>query len=309
MKNMKQLNLRRQHGLFRGSLIILMLLSVASTALAVKKSDANGSKNKAYSYTGMNGQQHAIRAYFPANHNPSDKAPCFVFFHGGAWTGGHLNQGNLFCEYLSSRGMVAITENYSMHPKEAQKQLPEGESRKRICVMDGKTVIRWVKEHADELGINPERMVVSGASAGGHIGVLSMMDRDFSNPEDPKEINTEVQAFILLCPAFTVLAKDTSSDVNVFKHLDKQFPPTLFIVGETDNWKNASDVLVEKLSAKNEEVDVWMGPSAGHMFFRTEGWRTPTLLRMDAFLTAKGFLEGSTTLESTPDDYQLENIK
>lgn len=175
--------------------------------------------------------------------------------------------------------------------------------------MDGKTVIRWAKKHADELGIDPERMVVSGASAGGHISVLSMMDSEFSNPKDPKEINTEVQAFILLCPAFTILTRDTSPDVNVFKHLDKKFPPILFIVGETDNWKKASDVFVEKLSAKNEDLETWMGPKGGHMFFRTKGWITPTLLRIDAFLTAKGFLEGSTTLESTPEDHQLENIK
>jgi acetyl esterase/lipase len=279
--------------------VVPVALSLCASAGAVKKE---------YSYTGMNGASHNIEVYFPENHKPGVNAPCFVFFHGGGWTNGDLDQGRPICEYLASRGMVALTANYSMLPKDEQKNLPAGESKKRICVMDGKTVVRWVKQHANELGIDPGKIVVSGASAGGHIGVLQMMDEEFNNPADSTEIHTDAQAFVLLCPAFTVPERDQAPDVNVFQWVEKKFPPTLFIVGDTDSWKKASDVLVEKLAEKKNDFEVWMGPGVGHMFFRTAEWITPTLIRIDEFLSANGFLKGKTTLQPAENGRKLERI-
>jgi len=267
-----------------------------------------GAAKKEYSYTGMNGESHRIEAYFPDNHEPGGNAPCFVYFHGGSWVGGDLRAGSVICNYLASRGMVALTANYSMHPKEELDNLPEGESKKRICVMDGKTVIRWAKQHANELGIDPEKVVTGGGSAGGHISVLQMMDEEFNNPADPEAINTEVKAFALFCPAFTVLKKDRCPDVNIFNHLDKKFPPTLFFLGETDNWKKAADALIEKLAEKKSDLEVWKGPEVGHMFFREKEWITSTLITLDEFLVANGFLDGKTPLQPAENDRQPKCI-
>jgi acetyl esterase len=201
-------------------------------------------------------------------------------------------------EYLASRGMVAITANYSMHPKNGKGKmaLPEGESKKRICVMDGKSVIRWVKQHADELGVAANRIVAGGASAGGHIAVLSMLDNEYNNPKDPEGVNTDVKAFLLFCPAFTLLEKDIAPDVNVFDHLDQPIPPALFLVGETDLWKKASDALVEVLFQKGCPVENWMAPGVGHMFFRKEPWLNSSLKKVDEFLVSHGLMEGKSPL-------------
>ena len=72
---------------------------------------------KSYSYGGIDGNEHEILAYFPAGHQSADRRPCYVFFHGGGWKSGDLKQGKSFCEYLASRGIVALTANYSMHAK------------------------------------------------------------------------------------------------------------------------------------------------------------------------------------------------
>ena len=278
------------------AVIVLMAFGLCASGGVVKKE---------YSYAGMDGQSHQIEVCFPENHEPGGKAPCFVFFHGGGWVGGNLNAGRPFCEYLASRGMVALTANYSMHPKNELENLPAGESKKRICVMDGKTVVRWVKKHAQELGIDPEKMVVGGASAGGHISVLQMMDEQFNNPAESPAIKTDAQAFVLLCPAFTVPERDPAPDMSVFQWLKKKFPPTLFIVGETDKWKKASDLLIEKLAEAEADIEVWMGPQDGHMFFRTKDWITPTLIRIDEFLTENGFLEGPPALQPAETDRTL----
>ena len=270
---------------------------------------AAASGKKEYTYTGMNGDRHSIEVYTPKNHSAEAKAPCFIFFHGGGWSNGNLKAGRPICEYLASRGMVALTADYSMHSRADEAKLPQGESRKRICVMDGKTVVRWVKQHADELGVDSNRIAVGGASAGGHISVLQMMDEHYINPSDPKGVDTDVQAFVLLCPAFTILERDRTPDVNVFNHLDKEFPPSLFLMGETDNWKTASVQLIGKLIQKDADVEAWVGPGVGHMFFRTEGWVTPTNIKVDEFLVKHGLLEGQTPLRAGGKDHVLEPLK
>ena len=250
--------------------------------------------SKKVTYIGINGKEQDMQIYFPKNHKKTDKKNCFVFFHGGGWTKGNLTQGNEFCRYLADRGMVAITANYSMHEREKSKNLPNGESKKRICVTDGKTVVRWVKEHHKELGIDPNNIVAGGVSAGGHISVMQMMDTKFNNPKDNAEIETDVKALVLICPAFTTLNRDRTPEVNVFNHLDKTFPPMLFIVGETDKWKKASDVLVEKLKEKkNVDLELWVGLESPHMFYRKKEWMDSTILTIDNFLTKRGFLEGA----------------
>jgi acetyl esterase/lipase len=113
--------------------------------------------------------------------------------------------------------------------------------------------------------------------------------------------------FMLLAgPAFAVLQRDRTPDVNVFKHLNKAFPPTLFLVGETDGWRKSSDELVAELREKKQPVEVWMAGGLGHMYFGKEGWMTPTLLRIDAFLSGVGLLDGTPTLKA--EGHALESV-
>lgn len=274
------------------------------------------------SYTGINGKPHNIEIYSPEGHSSSDAKPCFIFFHGGGWRSGDLNAVRTYNEYLTGRGMVVISANYSMHPKAGRAatnlndpdainkpiELPEGESRKRICVIDGKTVVRWAKQHADQLGIDVNRIVVSGASAGAHIGVLQMMDDQFNNPTDPINISTDAQAFVLFCPAFTLPKRDKVPDVNIFQHANKSFPPTLFIVGEQDNWKSATDALCEQLAANGQPIEVWMGPGDGHMFHRTEPWRDVVLHQVDEFLVANGLLDPAPNAQAPRSGKELVKL-
>lgn len=69
-----------------------------------------------------------------------------------AWTGGSLGQFRIACAYFASRGLVSATAEYQMLSKPDAAKLPAGETRKRVCVTDAKSAIRWFKQHAGELG-------------------------------------------------------------------------------------------------------------------------------------------------------------
>jgi acetyl esterase/lipase len=244
----------------------------------------------------MDGNSHNYEVYHPANHLATNKVPCVILFHSGSWENGDLVEFSKQCQYFASRGIVAITANYSMHTAATLPTLAPGESKKRICVIDGKTVIRLVKSRANQLGIDPNRVVVGGASAGGHISVLAIMDELYNNPTDPTGVDMSVKGFMLFCPAFTLLNKESPDDVNVFNNLNKPYPPTLFILGETDGWKPASDALAVELVKRGNNVQAWMAKGQGHMFHRSSPWYEVSLIKADEFLVSLGILQGSSTI-------------
>ena len=104
---------------------------------------------------------------FPVDWKPSDKRPAIVFFFGGGWKNGSYLQFVSQSDYFASRGMVAASADYrieSIHHTKPDK-----------CVEDAKSAVRWLRQHASELGIDPNKVVASGGSAGGHLALTTAL--------------------------------------------------------------------------------------------------------------------------------------
>lgn len=96
--------------------------------------------------------------YYPASHE--EKLPVFVQVHGGAWVGLDAVVDDRYCQRLADElGAFVVNVNYRRLYDEP---FPYAQTE----VAD---TVRWLKEHAEELGIDPDRIVISGGSAGGHI--------------------------------------------------------------------------------------------------------------------------------------------
>ena len=103
--------------------------------------------------------------YEPDGQRGDDKRPAIVFFFGGGWNGGSPGQFRAQARYLAERGMVAILVDYRVRSRHG--------TLANIAVGDAKSAIRWVREHADRLGVDPERIAAGGGSAGGHLAAAS----------------------------------------------------------------------------------------------------------------------------------------
>lgn len=101
-----------------------------------------------------------LHLFFPEDYQVTDKRPCIVFFHGGSRVAGSASQFYGYSKYLASRGMVAISAQYRTRKYKA---IP------RDCVEDGREAVRYVRQHAAELGVDPDRIAAGGGSAGGHV--------------------------------------------------------------------------------------------------------------------------------------------
>ena len=85
--------------------------------------------------------------------------------------GGSLAQFRIACAYFASRGMVCATANYRMLTKAESKKLPPSESRKRVCVTDAKSAVRWFKQQS-----MPASMLVEDVKQPYRTGPISSLD-------------------------------------------------------------------------------------------------------------------------------------
>ncbi len=92
-----------------------------------------------------------------------ERAPVFVYIHGGAWMiGDKREQGFPLMYELARRGWVCVTVNYRLSPRATW---PDH-------IVDCKRAIAWVRDHVAEYGGDPGFLAVSGGSAGGHLAAL-----------------------------------------------------------------------------------------------------------------------------------------
>lgn len=274
--------------------ILLCALYGGSFAAGNSEEAAPG---KPYIYKISAGEERKLEVYFPPDHDPATaKVPGMILFHGGGWSGGTLNQFRAACAYFASRGLVCATAEYQMLGKEAKAKLPAGESIKRVCVTDAKSAIRWFKQNADELGIDPGRVITGGGSAGGHISALATMNPGLDDPADPEGIDTSVVAYLWFNPAFAPGDKD-DHEIDILTHLKADLPPAIVFFGENDRWKPGWDKVHAKWkSLGTATIHLRIAPGEDHGFFNGATWRTVTLVAADEFLVKHGLLTGEPTL-------------
>lgn len=255
---------------------------------------------KCYLYKQSGGEPQHLEIYFPPNHDPSNaKVPGLLLFHGGSWTGGDLTQFRFACHYFASRGLVAATANYRMLSKAEASNLPAGESRKRVCITDAKSALRWFKQRAAELGIDASRIITGGGSAGGHVAVLATMHPGLDDPADPKEVDPSVVAYLLFNPAFSPDDSQQDPEVDALRQLKPSLAPAVVFFGDKDTWKPGWDAAHAKLKALgNNTIRLFIAPGQKHSFFNKEPWRTVTLIAADRFLVQQGLLQGEPSLAS-----------
>lgn len=274
---------------------LLLILFVASFSAQAPAFD--GPIGKPHIYKTFADKERKMEIFFPEGHEPAkSKVPGMILFHGGGWSGGSLSQFRAACAYFASRGLVCATAEYQMLGK-GDAKLPAGESKKRVCVTDAKSAIRWFKQNAAELGIDPERVITGGGSAGGHISALATMNPGLDDPADPKEIDTKVVAYLWFNPAFAP-NDNKNPEIDILNHMKADLPPAVVFFGDKDTWKKGWDSAHAKwkeLGTKSIELHIAEGQP--HSFFNKDPWRTITLIEADKFLAKHGLLTGDPTLK------------
>ena len=120
---------------------------------------------------------HVIHVYEPELR--AEPRPAVVFFHGGGLIMGAPLQDNEWAKRIAEQGYVTFMAGYRLfrefdgaHPWPAQ-------------LDDAQRAIRWVRAHADEFNVDPERVCAIGHSSGGHLAGL-VGTTEASDDSDPE---------------------------------------------------------------------------------------------------------------------------
>jgi acetyl esterase len=113
-----------------------------------------------------------LRVYRPKG--AAGRLPVVLNFHGGAWVSGSVLQSEWWASTLAARaGVVVVSVEYRLAPEHS---FP-------TPVEDCYDATRWVAQHAEEFGVDADRLAVMGDSAGGNMAaVVAMMARDRGEP-------------------------------------------------------------------------------------------------------------------------------
>jgi acetyl esterase/lipase len=210
--------------------------------------------------------------------------PAVLCIHGGGFRAGKREGYDAQIIRLAERGYVAVTMSYRLAPKYP---FP-------AAVHDTKAAVRWLRANAKKYGIDPERIGVTGGSAGGHLalflgvtGDVKEFEGDGGNPAESSKVKCVVNVY---GPSdFTKSygkSVDAAEVLPLFLggNLEKARPlhikasplywvtpnaaPTLCIHGTDDKYvaHEQSEWLVEKLKAANVEAELLTLEGAGHGF-------------------------------------------
>jgi acetyl esterase/lipase len=140
-------------------------------------------------YRKVAGKQLRLDVYRPAEPGQGgDRRPVILQIHGGAWViGDKREQGRPLLTYLASHGWVGFNVNYRLSPGAT---FPDH-------LIDLKASLAWIREHAEEYGIDPGFVVVTGGSAGGHLtALMALTVNDPAYQPGFEQADTSVQAAV-----------------------------------------------------------------------------------------------------------------
>jgi acetyl esterase/lipase len=242
------------------------------------------------------GKRGQMEIYFPENHDPSKPVPGVILFHGGGWTSGDLVDFRYHCHYLASRGLVAATSNYELRTKKDDGTM----TGKEVCVRSAKSAIRYFKQNAGKLGIDPDQIITGGGSAGAHVSLMATLHPGHNDPRDPAGIDTSVVAYLLYNPAVDL--RDPILQEVLAKRDDlSDLPPSVAFFGTSDTYLQGYLPFAEAFRKKSApRMDLWLAEWETHVFFKKRPWLELCTIQTDRFLAELGFLQGEPTL-AIPD--------
>jgi acetyl esterase/lipase len=250
-----------------------------------------------------------LHIHFPHDWRPTDKRPAIVFFFGGGLQDGTPEQFTRQAVHLAGRGMVAVRADYRVMPK-------HNVTADR-CVADAKSAIRWVRAHATELGIDPDRIAASGGSSGGFLAGAAGILPDFDEPDEDQTVSSRPSLMVLFNPAFGVHCRaeppqtgtdpaldeilraaaapdeDLAARLDNATHLAGDVVPMWIWFGTDDPILHFAQPFLERAQALHSPMTLHLTKGADHAFFNDYmRFYRETLASLEAFLEDMGYLDG-----------------
>jgi acetyl esterase len=234
-----------------------------------------------------------LHVFKPAGWSAEQRRPAMVYFFGGGFVRGTPEKSAGWARMAAKWGMVGVAPDY--------RTIERFGTTAAECVADARAAVRWVQDHADELGIDPRRVVVGGNSAGGHLALWTAIAAPPPG-SDPSDSPTHPPAALVLVSALS----DTSTgpyarrigararELSPVHHLDARMPPTLLFHGDADTVVPHAQAVAlrRRLADSGNAADLVTVPGGTHGFATDQpAWKEKSRETIRAFLVAQKLVE------------------
>ena len=321
--------MERRRGGFGLIGIVLCLLGARTGSCAEKAHDAGKGESSAvttretkatseseYVYKTVEGRDLTIVAHWPEGWKEGDKRTAMVFwFGGGFYPFSQLPEPKDTLEkwppgpaqlplYFAKRGLVTLRAEVR-----GRVSIPVTPHR---AIEDAISAMRWIRQNAGMLGIDPDRIVTNGRSGGSILAASVFCIEEFQAPDEDRSISHEPNAMILYAPGLDLLPEGSASELQMYayggdreyaarispgRHWRANMPPTLILISSNDPNYAAATQLVATWKPRGEPIDIFVAEGAVHGFQNWSPWLEKTTLRTDEFLQSIGFLSSEPKVD------------
>ena len=277
---------------------VSLSLSQYFAGIGARNKASAGNQFSSYTFARNDGVDLKLDVYRPSIPSENNGASVIVV-HGGAWSHGVRNDFPQWNAWLARKGFTVFDVDYRLAPQ----------PNYLTATGDIKCAVQWVKDHADEFGIDPDRVALLGRSAGAHLALLaaySAGDNRLPSACPESRSNESVRAVIsLYAPIDLLWAYDNPANQRVIDgpgtlanflggdphesneirdrfllaspttHVSATTPPTLLIQGDSDQLVRPENmqILSEKLKNAGITNKTILIPYAQHGFdYNFNGW-------------------------------------
>ena len=200
--------------------------------------------NKKVVYKNVGNRQLSVDIFYTESSQQNTNNTAIAFFHGGGWVFGDPSEFYEACRRFARKGFVTFSFQYRLS-RNADGTYPHPDITPVESTKDARSAIRWLRENAGKLKINPDKIVVGGQSAGGQLALATALTDSVNEISDNLKISPVPNALLLYSSNVNTMEawvdmllgerRKEIWSVSPYHNLKKPMPPVIAFRGDEDD--------------------------------------------------------------------------
>ncbi len=240
--------------------------------------------------------QLTLEVYQPESIEEGERVPGMIFFFGGGWNGGSTHQFLRQAEYLSQKGIVCFLAEYRVKNRNNTSPFE--------ALKDAKSAMRYLRAHAADFNVDPDKIIAAGGSAGGHLAAATALCNGYNDKRDDLSVSCIPNALVLFNAVVDngpggygyERVGEAYKSFSPLHNIDRAAPPTLLLLGNKDHLipvatYNYYKAVMDKLK-RPCVLKIYEGGKHGFFNYnkKTPAFYNATLAETEQFLSSLGYL-------------------
>jgi acetyl esterase len=290
----------------RAKLVFILVLALAGAlnAQSIPESGDATQQPRYYVYREVDGQPLNAYVFPPQGKNSGKPTAAVLCFHGGGWVAGSAEWTAKEAKRFAALGLTAVTIDY---------RLSEGKVTPIEALDDTRSAFRWLRRHAAEFNIDPQRLAGYGVSAGGQlVAAAATLDLPGDGIDDT---SSKPDLLLLWSPALDVAAdgwfvrllqgRASAADYSPLQHAGASTPPTCIVNGDKDTLTPLAKAerFRDRVVQAEGVCELHVYPGVGHLLTRNLAdqednfdpdpkFKADGIAQLERFLREHGYLSG-----------------